>query len=103
MKLIKTNENKPILPISVVADILGVHQRTLMVYEYEMLVVPKRSKTNRRMYSQKELKLLKFIQYLTRKKRLNYSGIRIILSMIKIAEKHNIDLKSLTFPTFKDN
>lgn len=97
-----SNDNKPLFPISVVADILGIHERTLMLYEYERLVIPKRSKTNRRMYSQKEIRTLKFLRYLTTKKKVNYAGIRIIMEMIKEAKHKDIDLRAMIFPNYKD-
>ena len=65
----------PILPISVVADVLKVHQRTLRIYDEEGILVPKRSDTNRRLYSYDDVKKGKAIQYLTRDLGINITGV----------------------------
>jgi len=44
--------DKPIYTISVASEILETHPRTLMMYEHLGLVVPKRTATNRRRFSQ---------------------------------------------------
>ena len=38
------NLDKPLFTLSVAADLLGVHPRTLMIYETEKLVIPNRTK-----------------------------------------------------------
>lgn len=95
--------NTPIVPISVAADLLGLHVRTLMLYEYEKLVVPQRTPSNRRLYSQNEIKKLKFIQYLTRKKKLNFAGIRLIFSVLEKGQEKGIDMRMELFPDFKED
>ncbi len=95
------DEYSPILPISVVADLLGIHMRTLMLYEYHKLLVPHRSPSNRRMYSQHDVVQIQFIRYLTRKKKINYAGIRTILSMLEVSEKKGVNLRSIIFSDFK--
>jgi MerR family transcriptional regulator/heat shock protein HspR len=67
---------KPMFPISVVADILKVHQRTLRIYDDEQLLVPSRSAKNRRLYSLNDIERGKFIQYLTRELGINLAGIK---------------------------
>lgn len=82
--LVQSNENatldpeKPMFPISVVAEILKVHQRTLRIYDDENLLVPTRSPKNRRLYSLNDIERGKFIQYLTRELGINLAGIKII-------------------------
>ena len=63
------NPDKPMFPISVVAEILKVHQRTLRIYDDETLLVPNRSPKNRRLYSFNDIERGKFIQYLTKRTR----------------------------------
>jgi len=54
--------DKPIYTISVASEILETHPRTLMMYEHLGLVVPKRTSTNRRRFSQRDvMKLLKLL------------------------------------------
>lgn len=93
-------ESKPLFTLSVAAEILGVHPRTLMIYENENLVVPARTKTNRRRYSQRDIKKLQFIRFLTNKKGVNLAGVRIILDMIHEGEKKNLDLQKTILPEF---
>lgn len=95
-----TAESKPIFTLSVAAEILGVHPRTLMIYENEGLAVPARTKTNRRRYSQKDIRRLQFIRFLTNKKGVNLAGVQAILDMIKNAEDKGMDLQKKVFPDF---
>ena len=71
--------NRPMFPISVVADILKVHQRTLRIYDDESILIPSRSTKNRRLYSLNDIEKGKFIQYLTRDLGINLVGIKIIM------------------------
>ena len=70
-------------PISVVADILKVHQRTLRIYDDETILVPNRSPKNRRLYSFNDIERGKFIQFMTRELGINLAGIKIIIRLLK--------------------
>jgi MerR family transcriptional regulator/heat shock protein HspR len=94
------SENKPIFTLSVAAEILGVHPRTLMIYENEGLAVPARTKTNRRRFSQKDIRRLQFIRFLTNKKGVNLAGVQAILNMIKAGQDRGVDLQKKIFPDF---
>lgn len=72
----------PMFPISVVADILKVHQRTLRIYDDESILVPLRSPKNRRLYSFNDIERGKFVQYLTRELGINLAGIKIIFHLL---------------------
>lgn len=74
---------KPMFPISVVADILKVHQRTLRIYDDENILIPSRSPKNRRLYSFNDIERGKFVQYLTRELGINLAGIKIIVHLLK--------------------
>lgn len=76
------NADKPMFPISVVADILKIHQRTLRIYDDENILVPSRSPKNRRLYSFNDIERGKFIQYLTRELGINLTGIKIIFNLL---------------------
>ncbi len=75
--------DKPVFPISVVADILQVHQRTLRIYNDEEILVPARSPKNRRLYSINDIEKGKLVQYLSRELGINIIGIKIILEFLK--------------------
>ncbi|MEI7473533.1 MAG: MerR family transcriptional regulator [bacterium] len=77
------DNDKPVFPISVVAEILGVHQRTLRIYDEANILAPSRSAKNRRLYSVKDIEKGKFVQYLTRELGINLAGIKIIFYLLE--------------------
>ncbi len=96
--------DKPIYTISVASEILETHPRTLMMYEHLGLVVPKRTSTNRRRFSQRDIMKLQTIQKLTRQHSVNLAGVRHIMRLLKIlhenripppAELHDVDVSQL--------
>ena len=72
--------DRPIFTLSVAADLLGLHPRTLRIYEEKKLVVPARTDGNRRRYSQLDIEKFQAIRLLT-KGGVNLEGVRIILEM----------------------
>jgi MerR family transcriptional regulator/heat shock protein HspR len=83
--------DKPIYTLSVAAEILETHPRTLMMYEHLGMIKPKRTATNRRRYSQRDLLKLQVIQTLTREHGVNLAGVRYILQMLKILQTHGLE------------
>src|ERR1700724_3628470 len=77
------DRDKPIFTLSVASEILATHPRTLMMYEHLNMIKPKRTVTNRRRYSQRDLMKLQAIQALTRKHGVNLAGVRYILALLK--------------------
>src|SRR6059058_2458481 len=77
------NLDRPIYTLSVASEILETHPRTLMMYEHLNMIKPKRTVTNRRRYSQRDLMKLQAIQTLTRKHGVNLAGVRYILALMK--------------------
>ncbi len=75
--------DKPIYTLGVASEMLQSHPRTLMVYEHLEMVKPKRTTTNRRRYSPRDVMKLQAIQKLTRKHGANLAGARYILSLLK--------------------
>ena len=82
--------DKPIYTISVAAEILATHPRTLMMYEHLELVVPHRTSTNRRRYSQRDVLTLQAIQTLTRQHGLNLNGARYVIQLLRLLADHDI-------------
>ncbi|HXZ99737.1 MAG TPA: MerR family transcriptional regulator [Candidatus Binatia bacterium] len=82
--------DKPIYTISVAAEILETHPRTLMMYENMGLVIPQRTSTNRRRYSQRDIYKLQTIQNLTRKHGVNLTGVRYVLVLLKALHDHGV-------------
>ncbi len=71
----------PVYIISVASDILNIHPQTLRMYEREGLLEPKRTGSNNRMFSMKDLDEVKEIRKLTREEGVNLAGVRIIMKM----------------------
>ncbi|MGH7775930.1 MAG: MerR family transcriptional regulator [Candidatus Dormibacterales bacterium] len=83
--------DKPIYTLSVASEILETHPRTLMMYEHLNMIKPKRTATNRRRYSQRDLMKLQAIQTLTRRHGVNLAGVRYILALLKKLQLAGID------------
>jgi DNA-binding transcriptional MerR regulator len=75
--------DKPIFTLSVASEILEVHPRTLMMYEHLGMIHPKRTVTNRRRYSRRDVMKLQAIQTLSRDHHVNLAGVRYILALLK--------------------
>jgi MerR family transcriptional regulator/heat shock protein HspR len=97
----KINADKPIFTLSVAADILGLHPRTLRIYEEHALVVPHRTQTQRRRYSQNDIKKFQFIQFLTRDRGVNLNGVKIILQMLEELRKTQTEPVRFIFPDYQ--
>jgi DNA-binding transcriptional MerR regulator len=82
--------DKPIYTISVAAEILATHPRTLMMYEHLQLVVPQRTSTNRRRYSQRDVLTLQAIQRLTRQHGLNLNGARYVIQLLRLLADNGV-------------
>ncbi len=93
-------DSKPLFTLAVTAEIMGVHPRTLMIYESENLVVPARTRTNRRRYSQADIRKLQFIRFLTNKKGVNLAGVEAIIRLVEAGEKKGFDIRKVIFPEF---
>ncbi len=82
--------DKPIYTISVASEILETHPRTLMMYENMGLVVPQRTTTNRRRFSQRDIQKLQTIQNLTRNHGVNLNGVRYVLQLLKLLHANGV-------------
>ena len=74
-------EHRPVYSISIAAEILGVHQRTLRIYEQQGLLVPAR-RGRWRFYSEEDLSWIRVIRYLLHERGVNVVGLRRMLSLI---------------------
>ena len=82
--------DKPLYTISVAAEILETHPRTLMLYEDANLIEPHRTSTNRRRYSQRDILTLSAIQHLTRQSGLNIAGAKQVITCLQLLDTHGI-------------
>ncbi len=83
--------DKPIFTLSVASEILETHPRTLMMYEHLDMIRPKRTVTNRRRYSRRDVMKLQAIQTLTRKHGVNLAGVRYILALLKRLQNAGVE------------
>ncbi|MBI2021503.1 MerR family transcriptional regulator [Candidatus Daviesbacteria bacterium] len=95
------SDDQPVLTISVAAQLLGLHPRTLMLYERAKLILPFRTGTNRRMFSIKNLELLQFIKFMTQDEGVNLRGVKIFLDAEEVALRTGVNLREFLFPNFK--
>lgn len=73
--------NEPVYTIGLAAEKLGVAVPTLRMYEQAGLIIPHRTKTQRRLYSRNDIKRLQVIIDLIRNQRLNMESIRVLCSL----------------------
>lgn len=73
--------SRPVYVISVAAELVSVHPRTLRIYEGEGLVCPARTPTNIRLYSENDLRRVLWIRHLTQNLGVNLAGVRILFEL----------------------
>jgi MerR family transcriptional regulator/heat shock protein HspR len=75
--------SRPVYIISVAAELVSVHPRTLRIYEGEGLVRPARTPTNIRLYSENDLRRVLWIRHLTQNLGVNLAGVRVLFELEK--------------------
>ena len=70
-----------IFPISVAAELAGMHPQTLRTYDRIGLVVPSRARGRGRRYSPADVAALRMIQHLSQEEGVNLNGIQRILEL----------------------
>ncbi len=70
----------PVYVISIAADLLGCHPRTLRIYEEHGLLSPFR-RHRIRLYSEQDIQRGRLIRYLIEERGLNLAGVRLILEI----------------------
>ncbi|TMI98764.1 MAG: MerR family transcriptional regulator [Bacillati bacterium ANGP1] len=73
-------DDLPVYVISVAADLLGLHPRTLRIYEEKGLVQPAR-RNHQRLYSERDLERVRSIRHLTQEMGLNLAGVRVLMEI----------------------
>jgi MerR family transcriptional regulator/heat shock protein HspR len=73
--------SRPVYIISVAAELVSVHPRTLRIYEGEGLVCPARTRTNIRLYSENDLRRVLWIRHLTQNLGVNLAGVRVLFEL----------------------
>ena len=73
--------SRPVYVISVAAELVSVHPRTLRIYEGEGLLCPARTASNNRLYSENDIRQVLWIRHLTQNLGVNLAGIRILFEL----------------------
>jgi len=89
------NGEEALYMISIAAKLAGMHPQTLRIYERKKLVSPSRSAGSTRLYSEKDIRKLRYIQELTRKLGVNLAGARMILELQGETERLKMDLEEI--------
>jgi MerR family transcriptional regulator/heat shock protein HspR len=76
--------DEPVYVISVAARLAGLPCWVLRVLDDEGIVVPVRTDSNRRLYSDNDLTLLARVRHLTEELGVNIRGVKVILEMEKV-------------------
>ena len=79
---VEINNTEPLYTIGVVAKKFNISVHSLRLYESEGLIIPYKTKTNRRLYSNSDLERIRCIREMIEKKGLNFAGIKWVLSLI---------------------
>ena len=77
----RRDPSRPVYIISVAAELVSVHPRTLRIYEGEGLVCPARTPTNIRLYSENDLRRILWIRHLTQNLGVNLAGVRVLFEL----------------------
>src|SRR5215203_6256842 len=76
-----TRFSEPLFVISVAARLVQMHPQTLRKYEREGLIVPSRTSGNLRLYSDRDIELLRQVKYLVEDRGLNLAGVQLALEL----------------------
>ena len=74
------DEKERIYPIGIAAELLGVHPRTLRIYEDAGLIKPRRRR-GRRYYAEDDLKWLECIRHLIHDDKISVEGLRRLVRL----------------------
>lgn len=80
---VQIDPEAPVYIISVVATLVRIPIWTLRKLDDMDVVKPKRIGKKTRCYSQRQIELLNYVQYLMEEKHVNISGIKMILQIEK--------------------
>lgn len=73
--------DQPLYTIGVAAQLAGLHEQSLRMYERRGLVTPRRSKGNIRLYSAEDIDQIRFIRRLVDDLGVNLAGVEVIIQM----------------------
>ena len=75
------HESEPVYVISVAARLAGLPCWVLRVLDDQGIVVPVRTESNRRLYSDSDIQTLAYVRHLTEERGVNIAGVKVILEL----------------------
>jgi len=81
MKGTRTSDNEPRYIISIAARLVGVQTHTLRYYERIGIIEPSRSRGNIRLYSERDIDILRRVKTLMDELGVNLAGVEVIMRM----------------------
>jgi MerR family transcriptional regulator/heat shock protein HspR len=88
-------DSRPRYSISVAAELTGLHQQTLRVYEARGLVLPRRTPGGTRRYSEADLARLRKISALTGELGMNLAGATRVLELEDMVARRDAQVAEL--------
>lgn len=76
-----SERDRPVYVISVAAELVEMHPQTLRMYERKGLIRPQRSSGRTRLYSERDIEILREIRRLTQELGINLSGVEEIMRL----------------------
>jgi MerR family transcriptional regulator/heat shock protein HspR len=81
VRRVQVETDRGVFMISVAAELADMHPQTLRMYEQRGLVEPQRSPKGTRLYSQRDVELLRRIHEMTAELGLNLAGVQRVLNL----------------------
>jgi MerR family transcriptional regulator/heat shock protein HspR len=92
---IEVSADRGVFMISVAAELAEMHPQTLRMYEARGLIEPKRSPKGTRLYSQRDVDMLRRIQEMTTELGLNLAGVERVMELEQQLERATQRLQDL--------
>ncbi|MCE5216092.1 helix-turn-helix transcriptional regulator [bacterium] len=87
--------DEPVYYISVASRLLQCHPQTLRTYERLGLLSPRRSGSNVRLYSERDIERSRQIQRLTQEMGVNLAGVEVVLKLLDQIDAMNAEIERL--------
>ena len=78
------------VPISSVAEMLGVTQRTIRIWDEEGIVKPERSPKNRRLYTEQNIEEARAVSFMLNEMGLNINGVKVLKAVYNMDENSGL-------------
>ena len=92
---VSIDDERGVYMISVAAELADMHPQTLRIYESKGLIQPKRSPKNTRLYSQRDVEMLRRIHQMTNEEGLNLAGVETVLELEQKVSAMRAELEAM--------